>query len=279
MVSQLAPRGRRKKVLTTTSSHSRTQVGPGKFFGDQTTIVSPQKCTAALRRRRCPALTSCIFREPGDSGATPRFGVCRAFAAPDVPAPRAPVLWLSDYAHPTVTFDADYGGLDHERDFDIAQFPFAVHVHFDASGLQHVVLKSPSHYIACLISGAIVTAGAVRPHFTMRSVAGLDASLGGLGVFARAVLGQRPVVAADLPGPVDRLRLRDAIIAVDGERAGASRRQIATVIYGLETVTREWSDPSGRLKAVIKRDVQRGRRLVAGEWRAMVARRTFRAEA
>lgn len=178
-----------------------------------------------------------------------------------------------------VRFDVDHGGLDNERDFDVAQLPFAVHVHFDANGLQHVVLKSPLHDVTCLISGSLVTVGAVRPHFTARGIAGLNASLSDLGVLVRAVLGQRSHIAADLPGPVDRMRLRDAIIAFDGERAGASRRQIATVIYGLETVTNEWGDPSGRLKAVIKRDVKRGRRLVAGEWRAMVAGRTFRAAA
>lgn len=191
----------------------------------------------------------------------------------------APFLWLAEYAHPFVHFDADHGGIAGERDFDIAQLPFAVHVHFNADGLQHVVLKSPSHDVTCVISGSLVTVGAVRPHFTVRGVANLNASHGDLGAFVRAVLGQQPLSAADLPGPVDRMRLRDAIIAFDGERAGASRRQIATVIYGPETVANDWGDPGGRLKAVIKRDVQRGRRLVAGDWRAMLAGRTFRAVA
>lgn len=279
MDSQWAPRGQQSEVLTTTCCLSPTLVGPGNSFGGRTTIVSPQKCTAALKRGCCPALTLCGSREPDDTGAKLRFGACPAFAAPDLPAPLAPVLWLAEYAHPMVHFAASHDGLDHERDFDIVQLPFAVHVHFDANGHQYVVLKSATHHVACLISGALVTAGAVRAHFTARSVAILSASLGDLGIFVHAVLGQRPLVAADLPGPVDRVHLRDAIIAIDGERAGATRREIATVIYGAEKVADEWSSDHGRMKAVIKRDVLRGRRLVAGGWRTMVAGRTFRAEA
>jgi hypothetical protein len=60
------------------------------------------------------------------------------------------------------------------------------------------------------------------------------------------------------PGTVDRQKLRDAVIALDGTKAGATRREIATVIYGTERVRREWDEPTGRLKAVIKRYVQRG---------------------
>jgi hypothetical protein len=230
-----------------------------------------------LRRGHYPGLTSFKSRERGGCVAKLRFGDCLAFVAPDSPAPTAPILWLARYAEPIVHIQADYGGRDHERDFDIARLPFAVHVHFDADGIQHVVLKSPSCDVACRISGALVTAGPVRPIFMAHGVTGLSASLGNFGAFVRIVLGQRLQVAADMPGPVDRVRLRDAIIALDGERAGASRRQIATVIYGSETVANEWGEPGGRLKAVIKRDVQRGRRLVAGDWRALIAGRTFRA--
>jgi hypothetical protein len=234
---------------------------------------------AALKRGCYPALILCGSREPDGIGVKPRFGVCPAFAAPDLPAPLAPVLWLAEYAHPMVHFAASHDGFDHERDFDIAQLPFAVHVHFDANGYQYVVLKSATHHVACLISGALVTAGPVRAHFTARSIAILSASLGDLGIFVHAVLRQRPLIAADLPGPVDRVHLRDAIIAIDGERAGATRREIATVIYGAEKVADEWNSDHGRMKAIIKRDVLRGRRLVAGGWRTMVAGRMFRAVA
>lgn len=69
------------------------------------------------------------------------------------------------------------------------------------------------------------------------------------------------------------MHYRNAIIAIDGERAGATRREIASVIYGHDDVDSEWGQ-SDRLKAMVKRDVQRGRRLLAGGWRDLVAGRT-----
>lgn len=179
-------------------------------FGGRTTIVSPQKCTAVLRRGCCPALKLCGSREPDDIGAKLRFGACPAFAAPDLPAPLAPVLWLAQHAHPMVHFAASHDGLDHERDFDITQLPFAVHVHFDANGRQYVVLKSATHHVTCLISGALVTAGAVRAHFTARSVAELSASLGDLGIlftlFSGNVRSSPPTCPARSIGSISETR-------------------------------------------------------------------------
>ena len=115
----------------------------------------------------------------------------------------------------------------------------------------------------------------VRLQFTSHGMTRLGQHIDALGALAHLLLDRRLAMPADRPGEVDRIKLRDAIIALDGERSGATRREIATVIYGAKRVAEEWSDPNGRLKAVIKRDLLRGRRMIAGGYRNLVAGGTF----
>jgi hypothetical protein len=157
------------------------------------------------------------------------------------------------------------------------QFP--IHVHFRADGTQIVVVKSPAAHVTLVVQGHLVTVGGVCLTFAATTLSGIDQHLHALGAFAHIVLKRRLSEPPDRPGEAGRIHLRDAIIANDGERSGATRREIATVIYGAEEVANRWSNDDEKLKAVIKRDVLRGRRLIAGGWRDMVAGGTFRAVA
>ncbi|MFM9940283.1 MAG: DNA -binding domain-containing protein [Hyphomicrobiaceae bacterium] len=103
----------------------------------------------------------------------------------------------------------------------------------------------------------------------------LDRHVDALAALAHVLAVSNRASRSDRPGDVDRIKLRDSIIALDGDRAGATRREIAVAIYGPNRVADEWSEPNGRLKAVIKRDIIRGRQLVAGSYRKLVARGTF----
>lgn len=76
----------------------------------------------------------------------------------------------------------------------------------------------------------------------------------------------------DRPGEVEREELRNAVVAIDGMHAQASRREIAAVVYGRDLVADQWSHPDGRLKAMMRRNSIRGARLVNGGWPALVAR-------
>ncbi len=212
----------------------------------------------------------CAFRALDADGIKPNSGECVPFAAPNLPALEAPVVWLPALTHTLLHVDADCLGVDHNCDFDVRKLPFTVHVHFDADGTQHVVLEAPSFHVALVVTGSLVSMGPVRLQFASAGVCALDGHLDALGALAHVLLGRRIYRAADRPGDVDRSNLRDAIIALDGERAGASRREIATVIFGAERVAEEWREPNGAMKAVIKRNLLRGRRYVAGGYRAFI---------
>jgi len=161
----------------------------------------------------------------------------------------------------------------------VSSLPLNVHLHIDALERQHLIIKSANAHVVLLISGPLVSAGPVHIRIILEGLRHLDRDIASLSAFAQLVHGVSRRTVHGRPGPVEAIKLRDALIALDGERAGASRREIATVIYGAERVAEEWNEPSGRLKAVIKRDALRGRRIVAGGYLKLVAGGTNRARA
>jgi hypothetical protein len=192
------------------------------------------------------------------------------FASPELPAPIAPVVWLPERIQATLYVTADSIGDDVDQDFSLKDLPVRAHVHFDSSGRQLVVLDSDTYQITLIVAGALVTHGDVRLRFSSAGILSLERHVAALQVLLH-VLQKRKLAGPPLrPGPVDAMHYRNAIIAIDGELAGASRREIARVIYGDIEVAKEWTQ-SDRLKAMVKRDVRRGRRLLAGGWRDLVA--------
>lgn len=78
------------------------------------------------------------------------------------------------------------------------------------------------------------------------------------------------------PLPTARPARRDALVrmrtftAYDGHRAGASQRDIAVALFGSDAVRRGWSAES-ELRARVRYLVARGRQLVEGGYRALLA--------
>ena len=68
----------------------------------------------------------------------------------------------------------------------------------------------------------------------------------------------------------ERLELRNALIALDGDCVGAKWHEIARVIYGAARVDAERGDSESTMRHKIKRDLARGRRLVSGGYRDML---------
>ncbi len=62
------------------------------------------------------------------------------------------------------------------------------------------------------------------------------------------------------------MRLRNALIALDGRIAGRSYREIAIVLYGEARVAEEWSDIGRILKNRTIRAAKRGRALMQGDY-------------
>lgn len=65
----------------------------------------------------------------------------------------------------------------------------------------------------------------------------------------------------------ERLLLRDALVALDGRRVGASHRETAEVILGSKRAHEEWSSKGGWLKERMRRALARGEELCDGGYR------------
>ena len=68
-----------------------------------------------------------------------------------------------------------------------------------------------------------------------------------------------------------RARFRDALVAIDGLRTGATLRDTAIVLYGHKRVSEDWSAASRWMKDHIRRDRDRGLRLMEGEYRNLLS--------
>jgi hypothetical protein len=87
-----------------------------------------------------------------------------------------------------------------------------------------------------------------------------------------AVLAKQRAVQPQPPAwTAERLRLRLALIALDGMAARASYREIAAAIYGLKRANEAWASSSRALKDQIRRACQRGKELMAGAYCKLVA--------
>ena len=209
--------------------------------------------------------------------ATRRTGLhCAPFVGPELSPDDAPVVWLPDVEQAAIPVRVHANEIFGTRDFSLPLAPVRVHVHFDGYGRQIVTMENDVCRIVLIVDGAPVTLGPVRLQIGWVRLSCLAETVYQLNGLAHLLVAQRYFGPLRRPGPTDARHLRNAIIAYDGERAGASRRQIASFIYGEGAIKDEWSDPSGRLKAMVKRDVLRGRRLVSVGWRDLIVAGTLR---
>ena len=119
-----------------------------------------------------------------------------------------------------------------------------------------------------IVEGAPVAVAPVRLTFRMQGLGELFAAQNSIGIF-KELLGARSGGSPDSePGwAITRQELRDAVIALDAQCAGASYRQTAELIYGLEHVKKEWVGDGCDLKDEIRRTRARGVRLMMGGYR------------
>lgn len=68
----------------------------------------------------------------------------------------------------------------------------------------------------------------------------------------------------------ERLLMRDALIALDGKRAGATYQETATVIYGVARTKSAWSSPSRAIKDRMRYALFRGEQFRDGLYRTLL---------
>lgn len=140
----------------------------------------------------------------------------------------------------------------------------------DAKGLQHIVFQKGQSVLPVVLDGCAISIGPFRVTFQVQGIANLDRvceSFAELNTILSAIA--RP--GAALRGRMTRdLQMRDALIALDGHRVGASYRDISEVIFGSERTREGWRSSSTALKDRIRRALKRGLWLAGGGYRQLL---------
>lgn len=166
---------------------------------------------------------------------------------------------------------SDRSGAPADADFRIDRLPANTHLCIDSVGRQHFIFKTNQKRVGLKLDGAQAVLAPVRLLFSTVSMSGVSKAAGEFALLNELLLsGSSKAVSSSKVRSVTRLEFRDALIALDGNCAGATRREIACVIYGHERVAAEWSDPAGVMKDRVKRSLKRGQRLVDGGYRALL---------
>lgn len=138
-------------------------------------------------------------------------------------------------------------------------------------GREYVALSDGWHRIRIdVVEGTLVEEGPARLDYLLSGLTTVDAhvltlrrmlGLWRTGRFAGTLY---PTVA-DLPRRLETLRVGDAIAA------GASYREMASALYGEETVRSEWKGRSDFLMSRVRRRAAEARAMAAGGWRALLS--------
>lgn len=119
-----------------------------------------------------------------------------------------------------------------------------------------------------LIEGADLLSGPVTLNFITRGISELGSTIDKLSTLRRILTCSSQFQHALRSWSTKTLRLRNALIALDGHGAGASYREIATIIFGKERVARDWPDPT--LKDRVRRSLSRGQAYANGGYRTLI---------
>lgn len=159
---------------------------------------------------------------------------------------------------------------EHRPDVDLRQLSTVRRILIDASGTEHIVLQSAWHTITLRNHGVSVVDAPANLTFLIDGLAGV-ATAPRLLRLARSLLDPtlNTKLRHECPAPWYR-KLNEALMALDGYEAGASQREIATVLYGRSITEAAWRNGDFSFKQRVHRAVAKGRALSAGGYVALL---------
>ena len=196
-----------------------------------------------------------------------RWGL-HAFEPPELAAPRARPVWLTD-VHPLVLRAMADGPAEPVDAFDMAHFGSLATLIQSRGGGEHLLLSDGLRTIRIDIVAGSVSHGPVQLRYL----------LAGLSSAAKPLLTLRRLLALNETGRFARSlhacekRARRWVLALrahDGLAAGADQREIAAVLLGAEAREPRWRSERPSLRSQVQRLVGRARRLAAGEYLALL---------
>ena len=192
------------------------------------------------------------------------------FADPRQLSHEALPIWSEDVGAPVLSARADpiTAAAASENAIFVPDLPGAAHLLIDDRKRSHLLLTCAPLALQLLIEGADLLGGPVSLTFITRGIAELGPAIDKLSALRRILTGSSQIRHPPRRWSTQSLRLRDALIALDGHAAGASYREIATVIFGKHRVANDWPDPA--LKDRVRRSLRRGQAYTNGGYRTLI---------
>ena len=176
------------------------------------------------------------------------------------------MCWLPETGAAAVTATSAHATIIADADVALPQLASVRHVVVENERTQHLLVHSTDLAVSLVLHGDPITEAPVNLTFHIHRLS--------LAPVAGAILMKLPTVLLASPrrGLVSARRtlLRDALIALDGRRAGASYREMAAVAVGPARAAMAWSSPSRALKDHMVRAHDKGALLAAGGYRRLI---------
>jgi hypothetical protein len=201
---------------------------------------------------------------------TPCDGDCTFAERHDCPAPVARLLWHVDVDPLVLAVRAESGICSACDTFDLERLGCWATLALDADGSEHLVLSDGARRIRIdVLEGSLHRHGPVKLHYLVSGITGVEPRLRTIErLLAVWRTGSFPVRLFPEPGGVAR-RI-DALRVHDARAAGASYRDIATILFGAQAVRTEWRGRSDYLHARVRRLAIEARHMIRGGWRDLL---------
>lgn len=216
--------------------------------------------------RRSP--TFCVIAAPTTADALQPWGLhFRRCTGSSVESETA--FWRAEVNPSVLPVEAQPASAPSDDAFDIREFHHSVIVLQTAEQTEHVLLSDGIHHIQIEVRRGSVLDGPVKLRYDLA---------GSLQIEPKLIVVQRLLALQRLGRfprslyPTDHRaqRWRMALRALDGSRAGATHREIATALWGEEAVSRDWRDGSDYLRARVRRTIDIGETLAQGGYRRLL---------
>ncbi|MBA5775547.1 DUF2285 domain-containing protein [Stappia sp. F7233] len=191
----------------------------------------------------------------------PHLGGCDFADTLSSPASASSVFWRGDCHTNVLPVEAFPAGFVGDADsFDLLNVPHPVTVLRSLDGEHVLICDGPRSLRLDVIAGSLLS-GPVRLGYCLSGFAGVEAKVMTLRrLLALERLGRLP---SALFHPERKARRWGMVLqAYDGMRAGASQREIATILYGEERVRADWE--AGYLRTRVQRLIRAADEMIVG---------------
>ena len=192
--------------------------------------------------------------------------MCVPFVDPALPAPHAPFWWTERAGGAAFRARARRWRRGQVADLSLARAATVEHIVIDRAGVEHVLLRTADRSATLKLTGARAYRGPVCLAFIIEGRKRAPSHGGLVARYEDLIAGSPQDDRRSLKLTV----LRNAVIALDGDTAGASHFEIAAVMFGRTDARQAWKGGSRWMKEIVRRARKKGRELRDGGYRELI---------